>query len=302
MLSAPSLVTPREKPLKIVLDWFINPDHAPLFVAEQQGFFHQEGVRVELITPSDPADGSKLVAVKQADVALIYQPQLLIDVDNGLPLVRFGTLIDKPLNCLVTLKSLQINSLYDLKGKNLGYSLGNIDEAMLKVMLHSQGLNEKDVNLLNVRFNLNQALLSGRITAFIGGMRNVEPVQLNFLGHPAKLFYPEDYGIPFYEELIFVSHRDAIRDARLIRFLKGLRKGVEYLIKHPEETWVAFVKIHPELNNPVNKAIWLASVSYFSLEPEYLNKDNYQKLAIFMRDQRLINKIPKTSNYALQLF
>ena len=106
----------QSQPLTVVLDWFINPGHAPLLVAEQQGFFRQEGLRVKLVQPADPMDGPKLVAAQKAEIALTYQPQLLMQMDQGLPLVRFGSLVDTPLDCLVTLKSRGIQRHRRFKG------------------------------------------------------------------------------------------------------------------------------------------------------------------------------------------
>ena len=89
--------------ITLVLDWFPNPDHAPLFVALQQGFFKQQDLAVTLVTPADPSDPAKLVAASKADIAIGYEPQLLLQIDQGLPLVEIGKLIDKPLTTLVVL-------------------------------------------------------------------------------------------------------------------------------------------------------------------------------------------------------
>ena len=207
--------------LTVVLDWFINPDHAPLLVAEQQGFFQRAGLKVKLIQPADPMDGPKWVAVKKADVAVTYQPQLLMQIDQGLPLVRFGSLVDSPLDCLVTLKSSHIQHIEDLKGQSIGYSSGGIDSAMLQVMLQNHGLSLNQVTFINVRYDLVQALLSGHIGAFTGAMRNVEPIQLAQLGHPPQVFYPEENAFPAYEELIFVANQSRSHDPRLAKFFMG---------------------------------------------------------------------------------
>ncbi len=290
-----------DKPLTVVLDWFINPDHAPLLVAEQQGFFQKEGLKVKIIQPADPADGPKLVAAKQADVAITYQPQLLMQVDQGLPLVRFGSLVDSPLDCLVSLKAKGIQRLEDLKGKTVGYSSGGIDSAMLQTMLREHQLTLSDIHFINVRYDLVQALLSGNIAAFTGGMRNVEPVQLEHLGHPAQVFYPEDNGFPNYDELIFVTRADSTHDPRLAKFLMAIQKGGEYLVKHPQESWDGVVKQHPELNNSLNKAIWFASIRYFSKNPSALDKNKYAVFAQFLQQQGVIKKVPELSTYTVQL-
>ncbi|VFS72443.1 Putative thiamine biosynthesis protein HI_0357 [Raoultella terrigena] len=62
--------------LTLVLDWYINPDHAPIMVAEQIGAFKEQGLDVKIIPPSDPALPPRLVAARQADLAITYQPQV----------------------------------------------------------------------------------------------------------------------------------------------------------------------------------------------------------------------------------
>ncbi len=299
----PGLAKPAQNPpLTIVLDWFVNPDHAPLLVAEQHGFFAEQAIAVKIIAPADPADGPKLVAAKQADVAITSQPQLVLQVAAGLPLVRFGTLVPTPLNCLVSLKTSHIEKITDLKGKSIGYSSGAIDNFMLQVMLSRHGLKLNDVTLINVRYDLMQALLSNNITAFTGAMRNIEPIQLRQAGLIPQVFYPEDNGFPSYEELIYVTHRDHLQDKRLIAFLKAVQSGQQYLMAHPHETWQEAIKKYPELNNSLNEAAWLASINLFAKDPAHLDAARYQQLAEFMKHYGLIKTIPATTDYAVQLF
>lgn len=56
--------------MTVLLDWFINPDHAPLFVAQEKGFFKARGLDVEFVAPSNPNDPPKLVAAGKADLAV----------------------------------------------------------------------------------------------------------------------------------------------------------------------------------------------------------------------------------------
>src|SRR3990167_8224434 len=134
------------KKLTVILDWFPNPDHAPLIIAQQQGFFKQEGLDVELIGPSDPTDPPKWVAAGKADIGITYEPELMEQIDQGLPLIRIGTLIDKPLNCLVALKESGIKTVADLKGKEIGSTNGGLSSILVKTMLAKQGLSSKDVD------------------------------------------------------------------------------------------------------------------------------------------------------------
>lgn len=290
---------PTEK-LVVILDWFPNPDHAPLFIAQQQGFFKEQGLDVELIGPADPTDPPKWVAAGKADIGITYQPEFMEQVDHGLPLIRIGTLIDKPLNCLVALNDNgSIKTLADLKGKQIGSSTSGLSKIMLKVMLAKQGLTEKDIELINVRYNLTQALLSRNVDAVTGMMRNIEVPQLESNGHQVSTFFPEEHGIPNYSELIFIANTAKTHDNRFPRFLEAIKKAVAYLDYHPNETWEQFAKQYPESNNKINHQIWFATIPYFAEDPADFDSEEWKNFAEFMQQNRLIKTLQPVSRYAV---
>lgn len=287
--------------LTVILDWFANPDHAPLFVAQQQGFFKQLGLDVKLIGPADPADPPKLVAAGKADLAVTYQPQLYLQIQQGLPLVRIATLINSPLNCLAVNANSQINHLSDLKGKSIGYSTGGIDSAMLHAMLAKDKITLNDVKLIDVNYDLTQALMTGKVDAVTGIMRNFEIIQMRLAGFHPKAFYPENYGMPAYDELIIVANNKELSDPRLPKFLIALKEGEDYLQQHPQQSWEIFAKNHPELNNELNKEAWFATLPLFAKNPAALDVKRYQTFAKFMLAQGLISKTLSVNQYAIQL-
>lgn len=288
--------------LTVILDWFPNPDHAPLVIAQQQGFFKEQGLEVELIGPADPNDPPKWVAAGKADIAITYQPQFMQQVDQGLPLIRIGTLIDKPLNCIVALKENGIQTLGDLKNKRIGSSSGGgLSNALLKLMLTKQGLTDKDVEVVNVRYNLTQALLSRKVDAVTGMNRNFEVPQLELAGKEIVTFFPEEHGVPNYDELIFVINTAKIHDERLPKFLAALKKSIAYLDSHPHQTWQQFAKKYPEANNKLNHETWLSTIPYFAEDPASFRKSHWESFALFMHQNGLIKKIQPVSRYAVVL-
>jgi putative hydroxymethylpyrimidine transport system substrate-binding protein len=275
--------------LSIILDWFANPTHAPLFVAQQQGFFKEQHLQVKLIGPADPADPIKLVAAGKADIAIGYEPQFMVAVDRGLPLVALGTLIDKPLNCLAVLKSSNIVSIKDLQHKKVGYSGGSLTGITLTTMLKHHAIDPNLVERINVRYNLTQSLLSRRVDAVTGVMRTFEVLQMELAGQPARIFLPEQNGIPTYSELIFIINSKNKADLRWQRFLTAIAQANIYLHKHPEASWQKFVIIHPELNNSLNHRAWFATLPYFAHDPTRFNTNDWQHYAKFMQDHELIH-------------
>ncbi|CAL7960204.1 putative thiamine biosynthesis protein HI_0357 [Gammaproteobacteria bacterium] len=290
-----------QKSLIVVLDWFVNPNHAPLFVAQQEGFFAKQGLKVKFIPPADTSEGEKMVAVNKADIAVSYQPALMYKVTTGLPLTRFATLINTPLNTLVVLKNSSIYSIKDLKGKRIGFSVPGIDNILLTTMLKSAELNTSDIELINVKFNLTQALLTDKIDGFTGGMRNFEPIVMELADKPVRTFYPEKYGFPLYEELILVTNKNKINDPSLIKFTRALKQGIDYLQKNPQKSWQKFAANHPELNNTLNEKAWFLTLPYFARDPAKLDRTRYQNLADFMYKEKLITYVPTIDSYALHL-
>lgn len=280
-----------------MLDWLPNPDHAPLVIAQQQGYFKEQGLDVKLIAPAEPTDPPKMVAANKADIGITYQPEFMQQVDKGLPLVTVGILIDKPLNCLVTLHGSGIKSLGDLKGKRIGVASSGVSGVMMKVLLNKQGLNERDVKLVNLRYNLTQALLTHRVDAVTGVMRNVEVPTLELKNHKVATYFPEEHGIPTYNELIFIAHTSKINDPRIARFLMAVRKAVAYLDAHPKETWQQFVKQYPEANNDVNREAWFATLPYFAEQPALIDRVEWERFAQFMSKNKLISKSQPIQKY-----
>jgi putative hydroxymethylpyrimidine transport system substrate-binding protein len=287
--------------LTLLLDWFVNPDHAPIIVAQERGYFADAGLEVEIIAPADPNDPPKLVAAGEAEVAIGYQPQLHIQVDQGLPLARIGTLVATPLNSLVVLADSPIATIADLAGRKIGFSVGGFEDALLGAMLAGHGLTLADIELVNVNFALSPALLSGQVDGVIGAFRNFELNQLELEGMPGRAFYPEEEGVPVYDELIFIANREMLDDPRLGRFIDAFEQGALYLINHPDDSFALFVEGRPELDDEINRRAWADTLPRFALSPAALDSTRYARFAAFLERQGLIRPPPPVGTYAVEL-
>jgi len=289
--------------ITVLLDWFVNPDHAPLIVAAERGYFRARDLEVELIAPADPNDPPKLVAAGRADIAITYQPNLHIQVAQGLPLVRIGTLVATPLNTLVALDGGPVRSIADLKGRKIGFSVGGFEDALLKAMLARHGLGLADITLVNVNFALSPALVSGQVDAVIGAFRNFELNQLALLGRQGRAFYVEEEGVPAYDELVLVANRAAVTTdpARFRRFVDAVEDGTRYLINHPDESWRLFIARHRNLDDELNRRAWRDTLPRFALRPAALDSARYRRFPAFLVEQGLIPRALPVQDYAIEL-
>ncbi|CAG35231.1 conserved hypothetical protein [Desulfotalea psychrophila LSv54] len=291
----------REK-VTLLLDWFVNPDHAPIFIALEKGYFADHGLDVEIIAPSNPNDPPKLVAAGKADIAVSYQNQHQMQIDQGLPLVRIATLIATPLNSLVVLADSPIKTIADLKGKTIGYSVGGFETMLLDVMLKKSGLSLSDVTLVNVNFSLSPALFTGQVDAVIGAFRNFELNQMDIEKRPGRAFYVEEHGVPAYDELILIANRDKIGEAKLRSFVDALEEGVQYLINHPDESWKLFIKGERKtLDDELNRRAWRDTLPRFALRPGALDQERYRRVAAFLQKQGTVKSVPPLETWAVEL-
>ena len=285
----------------VLLDWYVNPDHGPLFVADAQGFFDEAGLDVELIAPANPNDPPKLIAAKKGDVAISYQPQLHLQVDQGLPLVRIGTLVATPLNCIVVLDESDINEISDLKNRKVGYSVAGFEDVLLASVLEANDLKIDDVELINVNFSLSPAVMSGQVDAVIGAYRNFELNQMDLHGKPGRAFYLEEEGIPAYDELIVVTHTERVDDPKMRKFIDALERGVQFMINHPDEAWNNFTSYDKTLDDELNRRAWRDTLPRFSLRPGALDRARYDRFADFLLVRGMIAEKPELGRYALEL-
>src|SRR5690606_27055775 len=285
----------------VLLEWFVNPDHAPLVVARELGLFEKAGLEVELLPPADPSIVPRAVASGQAVIGIHYQPNLYLDHAAGVPLVRFGTLVETPLNTLTVLADGPVKEIADLAGTRFGFSVSGFEDAMLSRILEEAGVERDSVELINVNFALSPSLISGKVDATIGGFRNFELTQMQLEGHEGRAFFPEEHGVPVYDELVFVTRPELVGDDRLPRFLAAVEQGAIHLTNHPDQGWELFVRAYPQLDDDLNKQAWTDTLPRFATRPFALDRTRYERFGAFMAESGLIWPAPAVDDIAVEL-
>ena len=292
LIAAPAAAADK---MTVILDWFVNPDHGPLIVAQEKGYFADQRLEVEIVAPADPADPPKLVAAGEADLAISYQPQLHLQVHEGLPLIRVGTLVATPLNCLLALEDGPIKTPADLKGGKIGYSVAGVEEALLGAVLGKYGLTLADVELVNVNWSLSPAIMAGQVDAVIGAFRNFELNQMDIEGVPGRCFYLEEEGLPAYDELIYVANTGSMDADKIARFLAATELATQYIINHPEESWEIFSGTAAELQDELNERAWADTLPRFALRPAAVDAGRYERFEAFLKESGLVPAINPVS-------
>ena len=298
LLPAASLAADK---LTLVLDWYVNPDHGPIIIAQEKGFFADAGLEVEVIAPADPSEPPKMVAAGRADLAIDYQPQLHLQAHEGMPLVRVGTLVATPLNCLAVLADGPVETIADLKGRRIGYSVAGVEEALLTAILGNSGLSLDDVERINVNWSLSPSLMSGQVDAVIGAFRNIELNQMEIEGRPGRCFFLEEEGLPAYDELIYVANPDRMAPAKIEAFLSAVERATQYIVNHPQDSWETFAASSADLQDELNEKAWFDTIPRFALRPAAFSAGRYEAFEAWLVEAGLIDEAMPVSTFAIDV-
>lgn len=289
--------TPRAAELehhRLILDWFPNADHVPLYVARDGDFFARQGLDVELVPPADPNDPLKLVAAGRADFAINYQPNVIIARSRGLPVRSVGVLVEHPLSSLAFLKRSGIETPADLKGKRIGYSVQDLELALLRALAASAGLTPQDYTTVNVNFNLTSSLLSGQVDAVIGAYWNYELAELELEGVEGDYFDLRDYGVPDYYELVVISndtflaeHRETAR-----RLVTALQQAIDFSRAEPEAALKLYFDANPEVRQELDRRAFELVREEFA-HSQQQSRQQWARFVSFARNQGVIDTAPE---------
>ena len=244
------------KDVTLALDWFPNANHIGLYIAEDKGYFEEEGLNVEIRTPSDPSTILQTVASGTDDFGINYQPDLLIARDAGIPVVSVLGMVQHPLNSIMALKSSGYESLSDLKNKKIGYPGIPWNEDALDTMLKSDGLTGiEDIELVNVGWELGTSLMSGNVDAVIGAYFTHESISLENEGYPVDIFRMENWGVPDYYELILVTSEAYLEDnEEIVRSLaRAITKGYKDAVQDPQSGVDILKKYSPDIDESIDR-------------------------------------------------
>jgi putative hydroxymethylpyrimidine transport system substrate-binding protein len=283
--------------LDLTLDFYVNPDHVGIYQGIEHGYFREAGLDVHPQVPSDPSAPIKQVAAGRADLAVSYEPEVLLARDQGLPVVAVGALVQRPLTSLISLPPARIEKVQDLDGKRVATAGIPYQTAFLEAMLKEAGLSTDDVQEVDVGLNLLPAILSGRADAMLGGFKNVEGVDLQQRGKDPRVVPVDELGIPTYDELVVVANSDDLdENSKEIKlFLAALERATKDAESDPRGATQTILKANPDLDPKLTAAEVRATLPL--LLPErgefgYMDPGQWEEFAGFMFDEQVIDSRP----------
>ncbi len=275
--------------LTLILDWFPNVDHLPIYVGRHQGFFAAEGLEIEIFSPSGTSDALKLTASGKVDLAVSYEPQTIIAAARGLDVVVIGRLIEHPLTTLLFLKDKGIKIPSDLEGKKIGYTVPGLMDVLLDAFAKLNGIQRYEA--INVGFAIVQSLTAGKVDAVMGPFKTYETVTMAHKGYEVGYFELEKWGIPDYDELIFVTSKRTLNknETYMKAFQRVIGRSIEYVRKNPETALKNYLKEVPEADSKIETEAFQLTLPYYATGQK-LDVSRWQQFADFALQYGLIEK------------
>ena len=253
--------------VKVALGWLRNGQYAPLMVADAQGFFAEQGLKVTFIDGGPGKNPVPIVGVGQADFGIagassVFRARLAKD---PIDIVAIGAMTQHYPYAYITLADPgdPDPTPQDLLGKTVGMQSDGM--FMLQALAKKNGLDISKIKTETVMANA-EPLLIGKIDFFTGMLHNqTYQVELeaakpdapaNLKGKEWRAIRFSEYGVPFYHDVIFAAGAKVKSDPELIKkFLTAVANGVRYTIEHPAES-VAMVVAYPNQVEDTAKLKW----------------------------------------------
>ena len=285
--------------LELMLDFFVNPDHAGIYMGLENGHFSQAGLDVTPRVPSDPAAPIKLVASGEADLAVSYEPEVLLARDQGLPVVAVAAIVPEPLTSLISLPDAEVADPSDLRGKTIATAGIPYQDAFIGRILRDARISEDEVEQVSVGLGLEQAVLSGKADAMLGGFRNIEGVSLAERGENPRVVPVDELGIPTYDELVLVASSEQVEeDPEPIRlFIAALKRGTQDAVEDPDAATDAILEAGDGLDPRLTAAEIEETLPLLlpdTKEPfGSMNEAEWEEFAGFLADEGFIKARPE---------
>jgi putative hydroxymethylpyrimidine transport system substrate-binding protein len=286
----------------LVLDFYVNPDHAGILMASERGYFDRAGLDVKTRVPSDPSAPIKEVAAGRADLAISYEPEVYLAREQGLEVTSVASLVDEPLTSLISLPAAEIAAPEDLRGKTVATAGIPYQADYLATILQGAGLSPSNVEQVDVGLNLLPALLGGQADAILGGFRNIEGVDLTERGENPAVVPVNQLGVPTYDELVLVASNERLEDdpEELRLFISALAKGTADAVADPQAAADAVLAAGDGLDPKLTGAEVAATLPLLAKSPDepfgFGDPDEWDLFASWMVDNELIDDAPDTGD------
>ncbi len=214
----------------------------PWILGDDKGFYADEGIELQIVTPPTVADTMKYLGTGRADVAFTTIMDVVFAKQEEAPVTAIARYGRSNNWGILTAEGNPI-TVADLAGKTVGIYNDAWTKAQLTMMLADVGLTLDDINTVAASDDTTPLLLQGRVDA-ITGVTNAEGTGMFTSGGQTPEFLPAiEHGVPNAPVWMLAGNLDwlAANPDLAKAFLRATRKSIDYAIAHQDEAVAAFI-------------------------------------------------------------
>lgn len=282
------------KKVTVVLDWTPNTNHTGLYVAKEKGYFKEQGLDVDIITPGD-SNADTLVASGKADFGVSYQEGITQARIQGVPIVSIAAVIQHNTSGFASPADKNIKTPKDFAQKTYGGWGSEVEKSVLSSLMKQENANVKDVDIVNI----------GDTDFFTAVKKNIDfawiyygwtGVEAELRGEKLNMIYLTDYSdkLDYYTPVLSTNEKMINSDPETVKaFVKAASNGYQFAIKHPSDAAEILLKAAPDLDADLVKKSqeWLASKYQDDAEQWGMQKLSvWENYADWMYENKLLDK------------
>lgn len=240
--------------IEFLLDWKAQMEHSGFFVAQQKGFYREEGLEVKILDGNGAPNAATLVGNGTYKLGVSSGAATVIAHSKGIPVVSVAVLNQRSPMVIYALTESGIQKPQDLIGKKLGVNFEGIKYQEYRAFLTNLHIDPAAIQEVGMAGSDPTPLLAGQVDALLGYTQD-QPVQVELRGRKVNRISFSDYGVNLYSTNMVVNetfvkdHSDVVR-----RFVRASIKGWDYAIAHPDEAVSIYHAGHPESDLAFNRA------------------------------------------------
>lgn len=274
----------------LLLNWYANPYHTPIFVAKARGYYADAGINLAILETTDPSDVTEIVGLGQVDLGLKAMIHIVAAQARGFPIQSIGTLLDEPPTGLIALKASGIRSFADIAGKRVGY-VGEFGKRMIEDLAKLAGMDPNSFQTVRVGMNVTDAIRRGAIDTGIG-FTNFQQVELEALcGETIMLRLDQLAGLGCccFCSIQFIAHETVTQQQPelLKKFMQATQRGAAFTTEQPEEAFELLCLSKPQLRSDLYKKIFTRTLPFFSRNLLNVDRD-WNKVARYSKHLGII--------------
>lgn len=275
----------------LLLNWYANPYHAPIFVAHSLGYYEQVGIKLAILEPSDPSDVTEIVGLGQVDFGVKAMIHTTAASAKGYSVKSVGTLLDEPPTGLIALKSSGIQTFQDIVGKRVGY-IGEFGKKIIDDLANLAGIEKDSYQTVRMGMNLVDAIRRDKIDTGIGFI-NFQRIELEHL-QGETIFLPIDQlaglGCCCFCSIQFIVPEKTLKNNELVKkFLLATQRGAAFTTEYPEDAYEILCQNKPNLRTSLYHSIFIHTLPFFSRTLLNVERD-WHKVGRYCRHLKVIEE------------